>query len=287
MTLFQNSYQVYWDATSLSLLKECPRKYYYTIVQGLRPRGESVHLKFGTIFHTALEHYDRCMFKAHDDKLAEVVLEALRASWPWPFRHNLKTRYTLIRTIIWYLDDFQNDAARTVLLAEGAPAVELPFNFPIGKIHLCGRLDRLVSFQDGFYVMDRKTTGSTPSNYYFDGYSPDCQMSLYTIAGQVLWRSPVKGVILDVVQVAVGFSRFARGVIHRTPAQSSEWLEELPMWVEQAWRYTDLGRWPMNDKSCHKFGGCPFRSVCSKDPGVRDIFLRSNFEERPWNPLAA
>jgi hypothetical protein len=51
--------QFAWDSTSLGYLKECPRKYYYTMIEGWRGRGESVHLRFGQEYHAALEHYDR------------------------------------------------------------------------------------------------------------------------------------------------------------------------------------------------------------------------------------
>ena len=35
--------QFAWDSTSLGLLKTCPRLYYYTIIEGYAPRGESIH----------------------------------------------------------------------------------------------------------------------------------------------------------------------------------------------------------------------------------------------------
>jgi hypothetical protein len=142
-----------------------------------------------------------------------------------------------------------------------------------------------VEFSGGFYVMDRKTTGSTLGGYYFDGFNPDNQMSLYSLAGRCVYNTPVRGVILDAAQVAVGFTRFDRGFTYRTEAQLNEWLRDLGYWLDQAERYAADEYWPMNDKSCHNYGGCPFRGVCSKDPAVRESFLESDFERRPWNPL--
>jgi hypothetical protein len=51
--------QFAWDSTSLGYLKECPRKYFYTIVEGWRGKGQSVHLEFGGLYHKALEEYDK------------------------------------------------------------------------------------------------------------------------------------------------------------------------------------------------------------------------------------
>lgn len=295
--------QYAWDSTSLGYLKECPRKYYYTIVEGWRGKGSSVHLEFGGLYHKALEVYDafRAEGRSHDEALELVTTNALEQSWPWPFDHATKTRFNLIRSIVWYLDQFEADPARTVQLADGKPAVELSFRFELDRYPewddgtgpqdtgqpyiLCGHLDRLVDYSGGYYVMDRKTTGSTLGGYYFDGYNPDNQMSLYSIAGRLVYNTPVRGVIIDAAQVAVGFTRFDRGFSHRTEAQQEEWLKDLGYWLDQAERYAGDNYWPMNDKSCHNYGGCPFRKVCSKDPAVRQTFLESDFEKRPWNPL--
>lgn len=51
-------FQIAWDSTSLGLLKECPRKYYYVIICGYKKRNTNVHLKFGQLYHAGLEGYD-------------------------------------------------------------------------------------------------------------------------------------------------------------------------------------------------------------------------------------
>lgn len=284
--------QYAWDSTSLGWLKTCPRLYYYTMIEGWRSPHESVHLRFGSLYHSALERYDRFRFEGmdHDNAQAEVLLETLRATWdegaPWESQHDKKTRFTLLRSIAWYLEEFKEDHAKTIRLANGLPGVELSFGFEINKdIVLSGHLDRVVEYQDGTYVMDRKTTTSTISPYYFTRYSPDNQMSLYTLAGQIIHGSPVRGVIIDAAQIAVGFTRFQRGMVYRTPRQLDEWLDDTVHLIAQAHSYADAEYWPMNDKSCHHYGGCPFVPICSRDPGVRKQFLETLFVKDHWNPL--
>jgi hypothetical protein len=285
--------QFAWDSTSLGTLKDCPRKYYYQIVEGWRGKGESVHLKFGSLYHHGLEWYDhhRAEGADHASALRLSVRRLLVETWaegaPWDSGHNLKTRETLIRSVVWYLEQFgDNDPAQTVVLKSGKPAVELSFRLQIDDdLVLCGHLDRVVEFQSQFYVMDRKTSVSTISSYYFDRYSPDNQMSLYTLAGGIIYENPVRGVIIDACQIAVGFSRFERGMVYRTEAQSTEWLEDTKEWIALAAMYAEKNHWPMNDKSCHDYGGCPFREICSSDPRVRQNFLEAKFEREPWNPL--
>lgn len=323
--------QYAWDSTSLGWLKTCPRLYQYSMIERWRSRGNSVHLDFGLFYHDALESYDkwRAEGQDHNEALYNTVLKCLKLTWtqqtyailnqgeivtpatfgPWQSDHNLKTRETLVRSVIWYLEEFgDNDAAKTVILANGKPAVELSFKMEMdwGPSHkadskgnienvyydeprqpyiLSGHLDRVVEFQGGTFVMDRKTSSTTIGSYYFDQYNPDNQMSLYSMAAKVIYQTPVKGVIIDAVQIAVGFSRFSRGFTFRTDAQIEEWLDDTKRWLALAEQYAIAGEWPMNDKSCHQYGGCTFRKICSKSPEVRQKFLESDFIKKEWNPL--
>lgn len=296
-----------WDSTSLGWLKECPRKYFYHMVCGWIGRGESVHLEFGIVYHKALEDYDRHRAAGadHEEAVLRVVRSTLERTWrngkPWRAakdlasddKTSLKSREHLIRTVVWYLDKFRIDPAVTRIYPNSQrPMVELHFQFEIGigydlkhPYSLCGYLDRVVDFQGQPFVMDRKTTTSTLGSYYFDQYDPDNQMSLYTVASQIAFHTPVKGVIVDAAQIAVGFSRFVRSFVFKTQDQIEEWLKDLKVWLRMASIFAEQNYWPQNDKSCHKFGGCPFRGICSKAPSVRDKFLESAFERREWNPL--
>lgn len=81
-------FQIAWDSTSLGLLKECPRKYYYQIVLGWSPRHSNVHLRFGQLYHSGLEGYDHfcASIGKLDGKLTDAEHDAatrsmLRHTW--------------------------------------------------------------------------------------------------------------------------------------------------------------------------------------------------------------
>jgi PD-(D/E)XK nuclease superfamily len=304
--------QYAFDSTSLGWWKECPKKYEYSMIHGYTTKSEQVNLLFGIWFHTALETYykyrqerqiltDGKFLKeqmSHDEALQLVIHDALCNTYyrevdghpytgPWQSDHATKTRETLIRSVIWYLDEFgQGDPCKTIILHNGKPAVELSFQLDIGNdLVLCGHLDRLVSFAGENYILDHKTSSSTITNYYFEQYKPDNQMSLYTLAAQSIYKVPAKGVMIDAVQIAVGFSRTTRGFTYRTPAELEEWLNETRLIIEDIHRDARRGYFAHNDKSCHKYGGCPFRKVCGSDPSVREAILKSEYNVKPWNPL--
>lgn len=298
---FRDGMQYAWDSTSIKLAEECLRKYEYKMIQGWTPHEFSPHLRFGSVYATALEHFykHRAEGMSHDEATCEVVAEAMIATWdysedgtgggPWVSSHNLKTRENLIRTIVWYLEQFRADAAEVVILADGKPAVEHSFALPVDDgIVFSGHLDRLVNYADNLMVMDQKTTGTTISSRYFEQFKPDIQMSMYTFAGKIIYNLPVKGVIIDAVQIAVGFSRFERGITMRTDSELQEFYDTTMQTVQTARTATALGHFPMNRTSCDKFGGCEFRKVCSKSPEVRKNFLRADFVQGPrWDPLEA
>ena len=318
--------QFAWDSTSLSYLKTCPRLYYYTMIEGWSPKGEPIHLRFGIEYHQALHDFEK--YKAegapYDDALRNTIRDLLIRIHNWhpdPSRDSekVKSKDNLVRTVIWYLDKFREDQAETVILANGLPAMEVSFKFELDwgpatqyiAVHerdseaadadekhnaiaqpylLCGHLDRVVEYSNSFFVMDRKTTSMTlPSSYYFNRFEPNNQMTLYSFAGQVVLGSPIRGVIIDAAQIAMGFSRFERGITYRTPDSLEEWLEDLQILLKHNEDYADADYWPMNDTACDKFGGCRFREVCSKSTGIRQNFLRSDFDQLPleerWNPL--
>lgn len=138
------------------------------------------------------------------------------------------------------------------------------------------------------YILTHNTTGTTISARYFDNFNPDTQFSMYTWAGKMLWNTPVKGVMIDAAQIAVGFTRFERGFAFRSDAQLAEWYDHSLWHIEQARTATRENFFPMNRSACGNFGGCEFRQVCSRSPEVRPNFLKAEFVRgERWDPLKA
>lgn len=314
------SLQYAWDSTSLGMLKTCPRLYQYVMIDGWSPKDDNIHLKFGGDYHSSLEEYARLRAQGQDhaEAMRGAVLKALTLTFGWEPDEDTKAgkyknRRTLVQMVIDYLDKFKDDPAETVILDNGQPAVELSFRFELdfgpniykqedpdscmltkvdsGQPYmLSGHLDRVVSFQDSLFVMDRKTATQTLSDYYFIQFEPNNQMTLYTLASQITLKADVKGVIIDAAQVMLTEPhRFVRRFTFRTPGQLEEWVRDLKLLLRENETYAELGYWPMRDTSCDKFGGCKFREICNKDPHVRGTFLKGKFNQLPpqdrWNPL--
>jgi PD-(D/E)XK nuclease superfamily len=297
--------QFAFDSTSIKLAETCLRKYQYKMLQRWQPHRKSVHLLFGGWYATALEEFHKALADGvdYEQAICDVVHEALIATWeyeedesgepiegtgtPWTSDHNTKTRENLIRTIIWYLDQFRDDPCTTVILSNGSAAVEHSFKLDADNgIILAGHLDRLVEYSDKLYIQDQKTTGSTITSRFFEGFNPDTQMSLYTFAGKAIFNLPVKGVMIDGAQIAVGFTRFERGFTFRDDGQLAEWYDGAMLTIERARQATLDNNFPMNPSSCGNYGGCEFRHICARSPSVRQNFLLGDFTQgEQWNPL--
>lgn len=283
--------QLVWDSTSIGYYKLCARHYQLAIMEGWRPKSESFHLTFGGLYASSIELYHKARARGvdHEESLLDATDFVFRKSFGWASLDTKKNRETLVRTVIWYLEEFRDDKATTIILSNSVPAVELTFKFELdygpteeSRYILSGHLDRLVEFGGTVYALDNKTTGQTLSPYYYKQFSPNNQISLYTIAGQVAFNTPARGVIIDAAQIAVGFTRFDRGIAYRRPTELEEWLNDLKITLRRAEEDARAGYWPMNDKSCVL---CPFNDVCSKEPSLRPVILASNFTKAdPWNP---
>lgn len=294
---FQDGVQYVWSSTTIKMAETCLRKYQYEMIEGWHSSNLSAHLKFGQNYATAIEYFYKMTAQGISPDVAtrEVVRAALIATWeyeaddegkpipgtgkPWVSDHNLKTRENLIRSIVWYLDHFADDKASPIILASGEPAVELSVTLEVDNgVMFSAHLDRLAEYIGDPYVMDQKTTGTTISTRYFEQYSPDTQMSMYTFLGKAAFGVPVRGVIIDAAQIAVGFTRFERGMAFRTEGQLNEWYDNTMHHILAAQKATRENYFPMNTSACGNYGGCPFRPVCGRDPGVRKNYLAADFK---------
>lgn len=301
----ENGLQFAWNSTSIKLAQECLYKYKLVMLDGWQSPTLSLHLRFGLHYAAALEEFHKAMALGvpRDKALIDIIADAMVVTWDyeldaegnaiegtgaaWETDDSAKNRPNLIRSIIWYLDHFEDDNTKTIVLADGSAAVEHSLTVSVDNdLLFTGHLDRLVDYAHNIYVQDQKTTKTTISQRYFEGYSPDTQMSIYTFMAKAALSIPVHGVMIDAAQIAVGFTRFERGFTFRSPAQLNEWYDNTMLDIERARAATKEKHFPMNPTACGNFGGCQFRRACSRSPEVRTQFLKADYiQGSPMNPL--
>lgn len=264
----------YWDATKIDALKRCPAYFEYSINDRWRPAGGNIHLDFGGALAKAFEIYYRAIDP--EDGLREGVRHCMTVPLP---PHNTKNTLTLVRSFVQYVDEYRSDTLFT--LPDGSKGVEVSFEFDVeDDIVFCGHLDKVIVQDGGIYVCDQKTTGSTISSYFFKNFELSDQMAMYSLVAKEILGSPIRGVYIDGIQIAVGFTRFVRSVVNYPQALLEEWLDDTLYHIRQydgeRWR-----RWT----SCGLYGGCRFRDVCRTTPSLRPKYLKADFKRVPtWQP---
>lgn len=136
--------QTVWDSVSLGLLRSCLRKYSFKMLQGWDWKERPVTLQYGAHLHTCLETYHKCCAHGleHDVALLRCVRLAGLLGETLPGGDSRRTKETLVRAVVWYLDQYKDDPLKTALLPDGRPAVELSFMLPIFDLQV-GPTDEL------------------------------------------------------------------------------------------------------------------------------------------------
>jgi len=298
--------RVAWDSTCLGALKQCPQYYKYAIIDGYVAKDENIHLRFGGEYHSAIQDFEilRANGLQFEDALRETIRQLLLRIKDWDpdtgtKAGTYKNPRTLLQLVVDYFDNYREDAAKTIILENGKPAVELSFKFeldfgptayPDVQYLLCGHLDRVVTINENVFVVDHKTSQSTIGDYWFKNFAPNNQMTLYTFAGKVVMDMEVKGIVIEGAQIGLQdfTTKFARGFTYRSDDLIDEWLADLEYWLNAAEAFAEARHWPQNDQSCGMYGGCRFRDICSKNPSVREHYLKSDFIQLPleerWDP---
>lgn len=286
MKLFASSgFQQVWDSTSMAAFQRCPRRYYYMMRKGIRRKGQSIHLLWGIAFHSAIEkaNHLKAAGADYDQIVREVTAFCLEQEIPEGVA--AKTPQTLARSAVWYLEQYKNDPAETLALSDGKPAVELSFKIPLADDVLwAGHIDRIVRYNEDLWFVDLKTTSRSLTEGYFAQFVPSTQMFGYAYAGAAILAEPVRGGIIDAVQVGATFARFGRHLLHIRTEQLDEWAADIQWWIYQARRCAESDTYPMNPTACTAGFKCEYHDLCRHASRARHIY-ESEYEPFEWNPL--
>ena len=293
---FENSrLQQAWDNTSISVFKDCPRKYYFSTIQGWRARGISPPLAWGGAMHDCYEVYDKAKIEGASTEAALClsIRRAFELAAAGFGDDNRRTLLTLLRSIVWYSEQYASDVLQTYRFPNGRVGLEMSFSFPLPfspagsttPYYYSGHIDKLALYSDSLYAVERKSTTVALSEQFFARYTHSAQIGGYVYAGKVIFDTQVSGAIIEATQVGVNFTRFGRLVVHRINDLLEEWMGDLHQWIRWVESCHKEDYWPANTESCSKYNGCQFRNVCSKNRELRPLMLETDFVQNRWNPL--
>lgn len=289
-----------WDATRLRTLFLCKRRFYYEQIKQLRNLrdGFQVNLEFGNAWHEAIRSYDTARITGGTNPLETSIRRAIEITKDWPKEtgSSQKNVSTLVRALIWYEEKF-GDNPLVPLFHNGTPCFELGFNLPLfperseakNAPTLCGNLDGIVEFGGEIWILERKSTATALSGFYWNKFDPNIQVDVYCLAAHLLWPEwKVQGVMVEAFQTGATFARFERRLFRRRPGRLEETLAQIQREVGQIEGQPEAEfEAEPNFASCMIDNGCPYRTICTSDPSMRQWAISSQFAPRsdPWDPL--
>ena len=275
------------NASTFQVFKACPRKYLYEVLLAKGKGSDDPNLRFGSLIHAAKAIFEtnKARGAEHDLALQGAFRFLLTETWdsarakPGFADDPLKNRATLLRTFVWFADQYREDACETALLPSGKPAVEVAFEFDAGvettegeQVTFVGTIDRIVRFNGATLVADTKTS-SNAKYLTARNYTPDGQFSLYVAAASVCFGVEADGILLDGIEVGPNATSFRREIVPRPREVIEEWLDDARVHLRRLSEAFAQNEWPQNDASCGMYGGCRFRGVCGASPAEREDLL--------------
>jgi hypothetical protein len=289
---------LFLDNSAMELITTCPRSAEYGLLHRRSPSGDAPPLRYGGIVHHALAYRYRRAFqnKPFDEEKQLRILTHHFTTNPcegedW---RNLNSASNLITA---YNIEYTTEPFTVASLAS-FPFVERPFAIYIGdvlgiKLIYTGRIDLVVLYPEGLFVMDHKTSSVLGNSYWADAAMSPQQRGYCWAIRETLGTEP-SGYIINVLASRkpsktgnpIEFAR--QRFFTRIPAgQLDEWRLNLLDQVSAFLTAYRNGRLPMHQKMCvSKFGLCKYYPVCELPSAQRSIALYSSaYEDRKWSPL--
>lgn len=305
----------YFDNTTISSYKNCPREYYLRHVRGWRRVGIGLPLVFGLSWHAAMDVVWQGYGKDSNENLVLGASAAFDMMWE---EQGMKPASELGLEDIERLGQRTPMIAREMLIAYIAArehilmnseliACEQPFAVPLpldptqpGSTWYAGRLDKVVDYNGVRRVIEHKSTteykidGGFKTNY-LQGWYLDSQIMGYLYGGALFFEG-LKEVWVDASLVHKKARNFKFIPVDHGFSMLESWIYDTMEWVRRIYNderaIASQGRlthgvFPKQSGSCiGKYGPCQFLEICRNipDPSELDEAPDGFIEER-WSPF--
>lgn len=300
------------DHTAIITAKRCLRAYFFQIVCGGVPRGDSPqYFVFGGAYHEFRrvleleykkdpngEFFKTALIKAliyyttitsgaklENGKLVGGKRDAagslISVDPPVGSKWDFLTKERLIKSCKAGYDHFikeKQNGKIQVLATEQAFNVQI-----VDGEHTSGRFDQIIRHNGKVWGRDFKTS-SKEGPFYARGLDPNDQFTRYTYAEQKLAGEKVRGQFIEVLYNSKKEGpRITTYLSERTQWQLDDWEADEIFMRETINRAREQDRWPKQEHNC---GFCQFHSVCKMgSPGSQVAKFKQEFTQRAWDNM--
>ena len=278
-----------FDFTMMSTFCNCRKKYDYRMNKGLVGKSRAMAPEFGGAIHKALDVMYQGKMRSGDFLLAEGI-QVFKESFKEDLVLDDKRTHRMGEWILGnYATTYHNEPFDVV-------AIEQDFTLPLPNgNNLIGRIDKILSWDGLYWVMDHKTTSQLGASYG-QSLAPNGQFTGYLWAARQLGFPKCVGVIVDAILVAKGLLQassrarmtpLARFDSYTSDDQIAEWLETVIKIQKDIKHQEEHDVWPqdgMFNGMCTYYGQCAYRKLCSEERGLRDKIIPMDYDVSFWDP---
>ena len=188
------------DSTKIMSYLRCPRMFFFEYVLGWRPQGSNIHLHFGDCIHQGMEvifhRYQQRGDNSHEPEDAAAAFDAFMLAWRKETQavdDNLyppKTPANAKRVFEMYCEQFEYKHDFKVHYLEVAGTVPIS-TAPDPERVLHFKIDMVAEDEQGFFIMDHKTSGSKAGKT--DHWNMSFQFRTYVHALKMFIGGATKG----------------------------------------------------------------------------------------------
>ncbi|MCK5644197.1 MAG: PD-(D/E)XK nuclease family protein [Gammaproteobacteria bacterium] len=285
------------DSTMRNDYVSCEIKFEYARSYGLSAKGGSVHLIAGGAFAKGVEVVRKLVYR-DGMELMDALVQGVLAAWteygafePGD-KYVAKSAERVAYALVEYFTEYPptTDKIQPYYRADGKPAIEFEFSFPLETLHpetgnpllYGGRFDMVGEYLSSLWVVDEKTATRLGPQW----------LRSFTLRGQLLgyvyaaksFGLPVNGFIVRGLSFLRDYYGHAEVVEVVPEYRLEQWREQIEIDAARMVKSYQDGRfsWALGE-ACNAYGGCPFKSLCDKQHWQE--WWQQYFEIDYWNPL--
>ena len=300
-------YEDIYDASTLSYLGDCPRKFFYRTERKLVKRGISRKMLAGSALHAALDYHYAGADREECVAAIEEVFVIPGMTPPGKGEDHLHLGHLIAvfdNYLLHYAEDnyqplfiqMEDINLENVLYAEwwvtdeGVPVLgESRLVMRFGGLALAGRPDLPVyNRTNDILVMDHKTTSSYLSGWWANTHRVSNKLRGYVAMIHSLTGKPIRGGMINALYVGPRATLpefkgtcFARFPFDWTELHLKEALQNQASWIDLVTWHRERGTWPQNaGMMCRS---CDYVPLCQSPPDLRHQVAATDYIENEYN----
>ncbi len=295
------------DNSRISEYRICARKHFLHYEKDIITEKVQLALDFGTCWHAAMDTIFINFFSlgVRGSVLSRTGFEAFLEEWTKlghpasiPLgdekMYSPRTPGTALEMLMNYVKAREVWMNKLILIS-----VEQPFAVPLDPDRpnrfYVGRLDKVVSENGRYWVIEHKTTSLYDKTKgmqigFTDTFDPNSQIDGYSFAGKMLYGPRFMGVMIDASLVHKEHHNIFKFItINKGAGLANQWLQDVNVWWDRIEESRRNGKWPKSaPEACRTvYGPCSYKNLCLYTIDVHQMSDEiPGYKVEKWEPFS-